>query len=30
VGPDDNRRPGVRSFPSLAAAVPFILERITV
>jgi histidinol-phosphate phosphatase family protein len=30
LGPDDHRWPGVRSFPSLAAAAPFILERITV
>jgi histidinol-phosphate phosphatase family protein len=28
VGPDDNGRPDVWSFPSLAAAAPFILERI--
>ena len=28
VGPDDCGRPGVWSFPSLAAAAPFILERI--
>jgi D,D-heptose 1,7-bisphosphate phosphatase len=27
LGPDDRQRPGVWSFPSLAAAVPFILER---
>ena len=30
LGPDDCRRPGVWSFPSLAAAASFILERITV
>ena len=30
LGSDDCRRPGVWSFPSLAAAAPFILERITV
>ena len=29
LGPDDCRRPGVWPFPSLAAAAPFILERIT-
>jgi D-sedoheptulose 7-phosphate isomerase/D-glycero-D-manno-heptose 1,7-bisphosphate phosphatase len=29
LGPDDCQRPGVWSFPSLAAAAPFILERIT-
>ena len=28
LGPDDYQRPGVWSFPSLAAAAPFILERI--
>ena len=28
LGPDDCQRPGVWSFPSLAAAAPFILERI--
>jgi D-sedoheptulose 7-phosphate isomerase/D-glycero-D-manno-heptose 1,7-bisphosphate phosphatase len=30
LGADDYRRPGVWSFPSLAAAAPFILERVTV
>ena len=30
LGPDTCSRPGVWSFPSLAAAAPFILERITV
>jgi histidinol phosphatase-like enzyme len=30
VGPEKYERPGVWSFPSLAAAVPFILERIAV
>ena len=30
LGPDDCRRPNVWSFPSLAAAASFILERITV
>ena len=30
VGTDDYRCPGVWSFPSLAAAAPFILERVTV
>ena len=30
VGNGEHRRPGVWSFPSLAAAAPFILERITV
>jgi D-sedoheptulose 7-phosphate isomerase/D-glycero-D-manno-heptose 1,7-bisphosphate phosphatase len=30
LGNDDCRRPGVWSFPSLAAAAPFILERIVV
>ena len=30
LGPDDCQRPGVWSFPSLAAAAPFILERIAV
>lgn len=30
VGPGDCPRPGVRSYPSLAAAAPFILERIAV
>ena len=30
LGPGDCRRPGVWSFPSLDAAAPFILERITV
>lgn len=30
LGPDNHRRPDVWSFPSLAAATPFILERITV
>jgi len=30
LGPDDRQRPGVWSFPSLAAAVPFILERILI
>jgi histidinol-phosphate phosphatase family protein len=30
LGPDDCRRPGVWSFPSLAAAAPFLLERIAV
>ncbi len=30
LGPDDCRRPGVWSFPSLGAAAPFILEQITV
>ena len=30
LGPDDCERPGVWSFPSLAAAAPFILERIAV
>jgi D,D-heptose 1,7-bisphosphate phosphatase len=30
LGTDDCQRPGVWSFPSLAAAAPFILERITV
>jgi len=29
LGPEDCRRPGVWPFPSLAAAAPFILERIT-
>jgi histidinol phosphatase-like enzyme len=29
LGPDNCQRPGVWSFPSLAAAAPFILERIT-
>ena len=28
LGPEDCQRPGVWSFPSLAAAVPFILERV--
>jgi histidinol-phosphate phosphatase family protein len=28
LGPGDSQRPGVWSFPSLAAAAPFILERI--
>jgi D-sedoheptulose 7-phosphate isomerase/D-glycero-D-manno-heptose 1,7-bisphosphate phosphatase len=28
LGPDEWRRPGVWSFPSLAAAAPFILERV--
>jgi len=28
LGPDECRRPGVWSFPSLAAAAPFILERV--
>jgi D-sedoheptulose 7-phosphate isomerase/D-glycero-D-manno-heptose 1,7-bisphosphate phosphatase len=30
LGPDNHQRPGVWYFPSLAAAAPFILERITV
>jgi D-sedoheptulose 7-phosphate isomerase/D-glycero-D-manno-heptose 1,7-bisphosphate phosphatase len=30
LGPDDCERPGVWPFPSLAAAAPFILERIAV
>jgi D,D-heptose 1,7-bisphosphate phosphatase len=30
LGPDNFKRPGVWPFPSLAAAAPFILERITV
>jgi len=30
VGPDNSERPGVWSFPSLAAAAPFVLERIAV
>jgi D-sedoheptulose 7-phosphate isomerase/D-glycero-D-manno-heptose 1,7-bisphosphate phosphatase len=30
LGPDNYQRPAVWSFPSLAAAAPFILERITV
>src|SRR5215469_6395408 len=30
LGPDDCKRPGVWSFPSLAAAAPFIVERIIV
>jgi D,D-heptose 1,7-bisphosphate phosphatase len=30
LGPDNCQRPGVWSFPSLAAAAPFILRRITV
>jgi D,D-heptose 1,7-bisphosphate phosphatase len=30
LGPDNHGRPDVWSFPSLAAAAPFILERITV
>ena len=30
LGTDDRARPGIWSFPSLAAAVPFILERIVV
>ena len=30
LGPDNRPRPGVWPFPSLAAAAPFILERITV
>lgn len=30
LGNDDCRRPGVWSFPSLAAAAPFVLERIAV
>ena len=30
LGPDNHQRPGVWSFSSLAAAAPFILERITV
>jgi D-sedoheptulose 7-phosphate isomerase/D-glycero-D-manno-heptose 1,7-bisphosphate phosphatase len=30
LGPDNYQRPGVWPFPSLAAAAPFILERITV
>jgi len=30
VGPGSHERPGVWSFPSLAAAAPFILERIAV
>ncbi len=30
VGTDGCQRPGVRSFPSLAAAAPFIMERIAV
>jgi histidinol-phosphate phosphatase family protein len=29
LGPGDCQRPGVWSFPSLAAAAPFILERVT-
>jgi hypothetical protein len=29
LGTDDLPRPGVWPFPSLAAAAPFILERIT-
>jgi len=29
LGADDNLLPGVWPFPSLAAAAPFILERIT-
>ena len=29
LGPDDCQRPGVWSFPSLAAAAPFILERVS-
>lgn len=29
VGPDDRPRPGTWSFPNLAAAAPFILERIS-
>jgi D,D-heptose 1,7-bisphosphate phosphatase len=29
LGADDHQRPGVWSFPSLAAATPFILERVT-
>jgi D,D-heptose 1,7-bisphosphate phosphatase len=29
LGPDDGPRPGVWSFPSLAAAAPFILKQIT-
>ena len=30
LGPDNHQRPGVWSFSSLAAAAPFILERITI
>jgi D,D-heptose 1,7-bisphosphate phosphatase len=30
LGPDEHHDPGVWSFPSLAAAAPFILERVTV
>jgi len=30
VGANDCQRPGVWSFPSLAAAAPFILERIAI
>jgi D-sedoheptulose 7-phosphate isomerase/D-glycero-D-manno-heptose 1,7-bisphosphate phosphatase len=30
VGPDARTRPGVWSFPSLAAAAPFILERVAI
>jgi D-sedoheptulose 7-phosphate isomerase/D-glycero-D-manno-heptose 1,7-bisphosphate phosphatase len=27
LGPEGEARPGIRSFPSLAAAAPFVLER---
>ena len=30
LGPESCERPGIWSFPSLAAAAPFILERIAV
>lgn len=30
LGQDDQKRPGVSSFPSLAAAAPFILERVAI
>jgi histidinol phosphatase-like enzyme len=30
LGPDVREQPGVWSFPSLAAAAPFILERVAV
>ena len=30
LGPSDHERPGVHSYPSLAAAAPFILERIAI
>ncbi len=30
LGPSDHERPGVHSYPSLAAAAPYILERIAI